>query len=46
MLHSGGSAYSCLAVLPGGHVGCLYEQDGYARIVLARFPPDLLLGSE
>ncbi len=26
VLHDGPSAYSCLAVLPGGDVGCLYER--------------------
>lgn len=36
-LHEGGSAYSCLVVLPDGDLGCLYEADGYERIVFARF---------
>ena len=38
-LHPGPSAYSCLAVLPGGDVGCLYERgtkSPYERITLAR----------
>ncbi len=38
VLCEGGSAYSCLTVLPGGDIGCLYEKDGYRTIVLARFP--------
>jgi sialidase-1 len=32
----GSSAYSSLAVLPGGEIGLLYERDDYKRIVLAR----------
>jgi len=36
-LHEGGGAYSCLVVLPDGDIGCLYEVDGYRRIVFARF---------
>jgi len=35
-LHAGSSAYSCLARLPNGDVGCLYEADRYGRIVFAR----------
>jgi sialidase-1 len=45
ILHEGPSAYSCLAVLPNGDVGCLYEKGDdhpYASIVLARFPVDWL----
>jgi sialidase-1 len=40
-LHEGPSAYSCLAVMPDGDVGCLYEKGDahpYESIVLARFP--------
>ena len=40
-LHPGPSAYSCLAVLPGGDVACLYEagdEHPYEAIVYARFP--------
>ncbi len=39
-LYRGPSAYSCLAVLPGGDVGCLYERgerSAYERVTLARF---------
>lgn len=39
LLHAGASAYSCLAVLPGGGIGCLYErgeEHAYERITLAR----------
>jgi sialidase-1 len=35
LLYDGSSAYSCLAVLPDGSVGCLYEADDYRRIELA-----------
>jgi sialidase-1 len=38
-LHEGPSAYSCLAVLPDGDIGCLYEggETRYGEIVFARF---------
>jgi sialidase-1 len=35
----GSSAYSSLAVLPGGEIGLLYERDGYKTLTLARFSP-------
>lgn len=38
VLYPKGSAYSCLVVLADGSIGCLYEKDGYKRIVFARFP--------
>ena len=40
-LYEGPSAYSCLTVLPNGHMGCLYErgkENAYETITLARFP--------
>ena len=37
-LWPGAFAYSVLTRLPDGTVGCLFEADGYARIVFARFP--------
>jgi sialidase-1 len=40
LLHAGPAAYSALAVLPGGAVGCLYERgrrSPYEQITLARF---------
>jgi sialidase-1 len=46
MLHAGPAAYSCLAVLPGQSIGCLYEagvKGPYERIVLARFTLDWLM---
>ena len=39
-LHRGPSAYSCLTVLPGGSIGCLYEggeKNAYEKIIFARF---------
>lgn len=40
VLYAGPAAYSCLAVLPGGDIGCLYERgqkSPYETITLARF---------
>ena len=40
LLHAGPSAYSSLAVLPDGSIGCLYErgdESAYETITLARF---------
>ncbi|MGH7593902.1 MAG: sialidase family protein [Gemmatimonadales bacterium] len=37
VLWAQGFAYSVLAVLPDGSVGCLFEADGTRRIVFARF---------
>jgi sialidase-1 len=48
VLHDGPSAYSCLAVLPDGTIGCLYERgekNAYETITLARFSLDWLTGS-
>ena len=45
-LHSGGSAYSDLAVLPDGSICCLYEADGYKTITFAKFPLRWLTGEE
>lgn len=39
VLHGGPAAYSCLTVLPGGEVGCLFEcgeKNPYERVALAR----------
>lgn len=43
VLYPGGFAYSVLTRLPDGTVGCLFEADGYARIVFARLPLEWLL---
>ena len=40
----GSFAYSCLARLPHGDVGCLYETDKYHRIVFARIALGRLTG--
>lgn len=45
-IYAGPSAYSSLATLPDGSLGCFYEADGYRRIVLARFTRDWLFGTE
>lgn len=37
VLEKGPGAYSDLAVLPDDQIGCLFEDDGYKRIVFARF---------
>ena len=42
----GGFAYSCLAVLPDGTIGCLYETEGYRRIRFARFTLEWLTDGE
>ena len=47
VLHAGPAAYSCLAALPGGDVGCLYERgekSPYESITYARFPLNWLAG--
>ena len=43
LLYPGSSAYSCLAVLDDGSIGCLYERDGYSKITFARVPATWLL---
>ncbi|QEL17956.1 sialidase family protein [Limnoglobus roseus] len=42
VLCPGPFAYSCLAVLPDGNIGCLYEAEGTSKVVFARFPLDWL----
>jgi sialidase-1 len=45
LLYDGPAAYSCLAVLPGGRIGCFYERGvkNYSEtITLARFPLEWL----
>ena len=44
VLYRGGFAYSVLTRLADGQVGCLFEADGYQRLVFARFPLEWLLG--
>ena len=38
LVSEGSSAYSSLAVLPGGEIGLFYERDDYKHLTLARFP--------
>ncbi len=45
LIHDGSSAYSCLAVLPDGSVGLLYEREGYKAIAFARFTLAWLAGA-
>ena len=40
LLYEPSSAYSCLAVLPDGKVGIVYECDGYQRITFSKFSID------
>ena len=45
LVYPGPSAYSCLAELPSGEVGLLYERgmkNPYEKITLARFPMEWL----
>lgn len=37
LIQPGPFAYSCLAQLPDGSIGCLYEADGTKRVALIRF---------
>jgi sialidase-1 len=49
VLCEGPAAYSCLAVLPDGRIGCLYERGGkspYEEIVLARFSREWLVAGK
>ncbi len=46
VLHPGGFAYSCLASLPDGAVGCLFERDGYKTIAFTRFTVNWVEGKE
>ncbi len=46
VLYPGGFAYSCLASLPDGAIGCLFERDGYKAISLARFTVGWIEGKE
>jgi sialidase-1 len=45
-LREGNSQYSCLAVLPDGAIGCLYDcwVDGNYRLFFVRFQPSWLMG--
>ena len=45
VLYEGSSAYSCLVSLPSGMAGCLYEVDGYKRILFDRFAVDWVVSA-
>ena len=42
-VHAGSSAYSCLAPLPDGRIGLLYERDDYGKLTFASFSVDWLM---
>lgn len=42
VIYPGGFAYSHLALLPNGDIGCLFERDGYQHITFTRISPDVL----
>ena len=44
VLYPGSFAYSCLASLPDGSIGCLFERDRTTKISLARFTVDWIEG--
>jgi len=46
VLYPGGFAYSCLASLPDGSAGCLFERDGTKKISFARFTINWVEGKE
>jgi sialidase-1 len=43
LLYEGSSAYSCLAALPNGDIGIIYERDNYGRITFARITVSWLM---
>ena len=46
VLYPGGFAYSCLATLPDGSVGCFFERDGYTTICFSRVTLEWLAAAE
>ena len=44
VLYPDSFAYSCLASLPDGSIGCLFERDGYKRTSFARITLDWVEG--
>ena len=46
VLYPGGFAYSCLASLPDGSAGCLFERDGTKKITFAQFTVNWVEGKE
>lgn len=45
-IYKASSAYSSIAKLADGTIGCLYEADDYGRIVLAKVPLSVLEGAK
>lgn len=45
LLYEGSAAYSCLATLPHGKIGIVFERDNYRKITFASFSLDWLSGS-
>lgn len=45
VLYPGSFAYSCLASLPDGSVGCLFERDGTRKISFAAFTMEWVINS-
>ena len=45
VIDAGPAAYSCLAQLPDGDVGVLYERGGYSTLTFVRFPLEWLTGN-
>jgi len=37
LIDHGSAAYSCLALMPNGHIGLLYERDDYRRVAFTDF---------
>lgn len=46
VLYPGSFAYSCLATLRDGQIGCLFERDGTRKISFARFSAGWIEGKE
>ena len=43
LLDPAGAMYSCMAILPDGRIGLLYESGTEKGLVFLRFPPELIL---
>jgi sialidase-1 len=46
VLYPGSFAYSCLASLSDGAVGCLFDRDGYSKITFTRFATTWVEGKD
>jgi sialidase-1 len=42
LIYSGSAAYSCIARLPDGKIGVVYERDGYGKLTFMSFEPEWL----